>query len=319
MDTVIQRLRTQDGDQNEFYMKRDDLLPFSMGGNKVRIAQAFLADMKAQGKDYLIMYGSRHSNLCRVLSDLCKSCHVDCAMICSHEDGEETSGTCNTYLIEWTDTPVYHCRKDEISWTVEQAMTDARACGKNPYYIYGNKYGEGNEGTAASAYADAYREIKSFERRQGWEFDHLFCPCGTGATQTGLICGHLLAQDAKRIIGVLISSREKERAYRVAEAGIRSYFEKCRRELPADYLKEIHITDKYRLGGYGDYDGEVEECIRREYCANGVPLDPIYTGKAFLGMKKYLLENGITGKRILFLHTGGTPLFYDYLIKSEAN
>lgn len=27
--------------ENSFYIKRDDLLPFSFGGNKVRIAQEF--------------------------------------------------------------------------------------------------------------------------------------------------------------------------------------------------------------------------------------------------------------------------------------
>ena len=41
MVTEIQRLKTEAGDRNEIYIKRDDLLPFSMGGNKVRIAEAF--------------------------------------------------------------------------------------------------------------------------------------------------------------------------------------------------------------------------------------------------------------------------------------
>ena len=46
---------------------------------------------------------------------------------------------------------------------------------------------------------------------------------------------------------------------------------------------------------------------------NGIPLDPTYTGKAFWGMLQYLKDHGIRGKRILFLHTGGTPLFFDLL------
>lgn len=45
-----------------------------------------------------------------------------------------------------------------------------------------------------------------------------------GATQTGLTCGHLLAGDGKKIIGVMISSRETTRAYQVIEEGIRAYF-----------------------------------------------------------------------------------------------
>ena len=102
MDTIIQRLAMDDPARNEFYIKRDDLLPFSIGGNKVRIAEAFYQDMKAKGGDTMIIYGSRHSNLCRVLSDLCFSRGTKCIMICSHEDGEDSAPTNNTHLIEWT-------------------------------------------------------------------------------------------------------------------------------------------------------------------------------------------------------------------------
>ena len=43
--TVIQKLKLDAGSGNEIYVKRDDLLPFSIGGNKVRISEAFYADM----------------------------------------------------------------------------------------------------------------------------------------------------------------------------------------------------------------------------------------------------------------------------------
>ena len=33
-------------EKNSIYVKRDDLLPFSFGGNKVRIALEFINDMK---------------------------------------------------------------------------------------------------------------------------------------------------------------------------------------------------------------------------------------------------------------------------------
>ena len=38
----------------------------------------------------------------------------------------------------------------------------------------------------------------------------------------------------------------------------------------------------------------------------GVVLDPVYTGKAFLGMIQELSRNPeVFGKRIVFVHTGG--------------
>ena len=320
MDTIIQRLAMDDTAGNEFYIKRDDLLPFSIGGNKVRIAEAFYEDMKAKGGDTMIIYGSRHSNLCRVLSDLCFSRGTKCVMICSHEAGEDDAPTNNTHLITWTGTEIVNCAKNEIAQTVERVMNNIRESGGTPYYIYGDKYGKGNEGTAARAYAEAYREILRQEQEMGLAFDYIFCPSGTGATQTGLTCGHLLAGDQKKIMGVMISSRETERAYQVIEEGIQTYFAEhpeVREQMPEDLSGEIHLLDAYRQEGYGKYDARVEACIRQQYLANGIPLDPIYTAKAFWGMAEYVRDAGIHDSRILFLHTGGTPLFFDYVSNSS--
>ena len=52
---------------------------------------------------------------------------------------------------------------------------------------------------------------------------------------------------------------------------------------------------------------------RNRMCLNGVPLDATYTGKAFWGMCDYIRKTDIRDKNILFLHTGGTPLFFDGL------
>ncbi len=315
MDIIIQRLKHEADDGNQLYIQRDDLLPFSMGGNKVRIANAFFQDMKEKKCDSMIIYGSRHSNLCRVLANLCCSHGVECHMICSHSGEEDSAPTANTHLIDWANVNIIHCRTGEIAATVEQVMDEIRSRGKKPYYIYGDKFGKGNEGTAASAYAEVYPQIREYERRQGWEFDCIFCPCGTGATHSGLVCGHLLAGDSKKIFGILISSRETERAYQVAEDGICDYFAGIGKELPENFRDEIMILDAYRMGGYGQYDERIKECIREEYRRNSIPLDPIYTAKAFYGMKEYMREQGIKDSRILFLHTGGTPLFYDFLLQ----
>lgn len=48
-------------------------------------------------------------------------------------------------------------------------------------------------------------------------------------------------------------------------------------------------------------------------CKEGIPVDTTYVGKAFWGMLQYLQEQAVSGRKILFLHTGGTPLFFDKL------
>ena len=40
----------QDEQRNRIFIKRDDLLPDSLGGNKVRIAEAFFRDMEGTAR-----------------------------------------------------------------------------------------------------------------------------------------------------------------------------------------------------------------------------------------------------------------------------
>ena len=51
--TPIQYLETLPGGQ-EIFIKRDDLLGFSFGGNKCRIGAEFLEDMRRQGADFVV-------------------------------------------------------------------------------------------------------------------------------------------------------------------------------------------------------------------------------------------------------------------------
>ena len=70
---MIHPIQWKQNSENAFYLMREDLLPFSFGGNKVRIAQSYLEDMECRGCDYLLAYGNSRSNLCRVLANLCRS------------------------------------------------------------------------------------------------------------------------------------------------------------------------------------------------------------------------------------------------------
>ena len=83
---------------NNIYVKRDDLLPFSFGGNKVRIALEFIKDMKRQGKDCIVGYGNARSNLSRALANLCYKFRIPCHIISpADEDGIRI----NTIIARW--------------------------------------------------------------------------------------------------------------------------------------------------------------------------------------------------------------------------
>ena len=78
-------------------------------------------------------------------------------------------------------------------------------------------------------------------------------------------------------------------------------------------MSYINLTVDYRQGGYGLYDERITDTIEKQFCTNGLPLDPTYTGKAFWGMEQYIEDNNLRDCNVLFIHTGGTPLYYDFL------
>ena len=292
-------------------VKRDDLLPFSFGGNKVRIALEFLRDMHEKGKNCLIGYGNPRSNLSRAIANFCASTGVPCKLIAPSEEHGGFIETANSRLVASFGTEVHRCEKNAVAPAVDAVMEQCRAEGLEPYYIYGDRFGRGNEATPVRAYAKAYREIA------GKGYDYIFLATGTGMTQSGLLAGSVECGGKERIIGISVA-RSREKAEAVIAASLEAYFAEQGTTFEAH--DRICVFDDRLCGEYGLYDAEIETTIDLCFRRYGLPLDPTYTGKAFSGMLDYIRRNELQKQKILFLHTGGTPLFFDYLAsKSEKN
>ena len=312
---TIQQLACPSWDEaqgNDIYLLRDDLLPFSFGGNKVRIAWEFVEDLRARGANALIMYGDRCSNLCRVLANLCHMERIPCVMIATAEaDGEGDSF--NARLVDSFDVKVITCAKDGIASAVDRAMELLKSCGYRPYYIYGSRLGTGNEGTAARAYAKVYQLLCQWEQTHDLHFDRIVVPYGTGSTQGGLVAGSIVAGDGRAITGISISSRTPERARSILAETAREWLTQQGLPCPDDLADRLDLQTSYNLGGYGRANQRVYNLIDYMLKEHSVPLDPTYTGKAFRGMLDFFADHDIHGERVLFVHTGGLPLFFDYL------
>lgn len=299
--TPIQYLGTGPGGQR-IYIKRDDLLGFSFGGNKCRIAEVLLQDMKEKGCDFFVSYGSRKSNLNRVVGTLCKAENIPCLVITALEDGEKED-TFNSRILERMEIQSVFCDKSHVRETVEQTLADLREKRYHPYYIYGDSTGKGNESAVRKAYAAAYEEIRQWEKQNRIYFRQIFHASGTGMTQGGLVAGQKAASGQEQIIGISVARNAARGAVEVARfAGV-----------PVD---QVCFLDEYLCGGYGKYEEEIERTIEHVMEQYGIPLDPTYTGKAFTGMMKWLGTHGNEGDPVLFIHTGGTPLYFDFIEKN---
>ena len=293
------------------YIKRDDLLPFSFGGNKVRIAEEFFADMRRKKHDSIIGYGNSRSNLCRVIANMSKYYGVKCCIISPKDDDGQRVETSNSKIVRLCDSEIVICSKDNVSKTVSETISRHKDAGYSPYYIYGNEFGTGNKSTPVNAYYKCYNEILSQAKAYDLDFDYIFLATGTGMTQAGLLSGKLVSNGKEKIVGISVA-RKTEQETNVIYDYVKSFFKK--KQLNTNILKDdICVVDEYIGKGNGKKSSIVDKAIYDMMVLNGIPLDPTYTGKAFLGMRDYIIKNNISNKNVLFIHTGGTPLFFDNL------
>ena len=300
--TIIQRLGEYHN--NSLWMKREDLIPFSFGGNKARKARLFFEEIDKGDYDCVVTYGSGSSNHCRVVANECCRRGMSCYIIAPQEASEPTFNRqmMRAFGAEITTVPVR-----DVHDTIENKLAALRGEGRRPYFIAGG--GHGNIGT--EAYVRCYREIREQENEMGVHFDYIFFASGTGTTQAGLVCGQLLNGDERSIVGISIA-RKNPRGRDVVLESERDYLGGRATE---DAMQAATVFIDDYTAGYGKDDRRVNETIEAVLKNYGIPLDATYTGKAFMGMTEYLTRQGIEGKNVLFIHTGGTPLFFDALNK----
>ncbi|MFJ2529506.1 1-aminocyclopropane-1-carboxylate deaminase/D-cysteine desulfhydrase [Pseudomonas helmanticensis] len=127
----------------------------------------------------------------------------------------------------------------------------------------------------------------------GWSDYHAWwLACGTGTTLAGLV---LAEAGAHPVYGALAVpddhgvAPQVELILQAAGQGIGSY----------------ELIDASR-GGFAKVDAALLEFIEQTEQASGIPLEPLYTGKALLALKQQVEAGRFApGTRLIFIHTGG--------------
>jgi D-cysteine desulfhydrase len=127
---------------------------------------------------------------------------------------------------------------------------------------------------------------------------------GSGGTGAGLILGVKLLGLPWRVVGVNVCDDE-------------AYFRRVIGEIVEQAIERFHLSVRFtrdeielRDGwvgvGYAKSRPEELATLRDVARAEGIVLDPVYTGKAFHGLVGELAKDQAQfGRRIVFLHTGG--------------
>ena len=285
----------------QIYIKRDDLTGVGMTGNKVRKLEFLLAEALQNKCDYVITCGGSQSNHARATAVAAakvglKSLLVLRSSMSAPLEGNLFIGRLVGAEFEYI-TPEEYMRVDDVMLGIAVKL---KAKGHKPYIIPEG----GSNAVGSLGYVKATEELAHQIKSLKLRIDHIVVPVGSGGTYAGLLLGKFLYDLPAQIHGINICDDESYFVKKIS--GLLKDMQK-RYELALKIeQKDISIIDGYVGKGYGLSRQEEIDTIKKVARAEGVILDPVYTGKAMLGLSDQIRQGRFkANENILFIHTGG--------------
>jgi D-cysteine desulfhydrase family pyridoxal phosphate-dependent enzyme len=285
-------------------MKRDDLLSFGLGGNKVRKLQTVIAEARAAGADTLITSGGLQSNHCRVTAAAGAALGVRVVLVLNATGTPPSPPTANARLDQLFGAEVRVVgSRDERASTMEQLAGELRARGRRPFVV---PIGASTP-TGALGFARGVAELAT----AGIRPDVIVHASSSGGTQAGLIAGCRLLGLETRVIGISAdeSSADLSAIVHRLLRGMAERLGARPASIGADDAPEV--DDGFVGGGYGVPTVESTEALELTARREGILLDPVYTAKAMAGLIARLRAGAFAkDETVLFWHTGGQVAFF---------
>lgn len=291
------------------YIKRDDLLGLTGGGNKTRKLEFLVADALAQGADTLITCGGVQSNHCRLTLAAAVKEGLKCRLVLDEmvpgSYNPEANGNVFLYHLLGVEKVKVVPRGTDLMSELQNAAAEVMAEGRKPYIIPMG----GSNHLGALGYVACAEEIMGQTFEAGLDIHHIVLPGGSAGTHSGLLLGLYANSCHIPVTGISVLNPKAVLENRIAELmqQTAAYME-INVKVPSD---AIECVDEYLGPGYTLPTAEMIEAVKLLASTEGILLDPTYTGKAMAGLIG-LAKQGFFKKNdnVLFLHTGGTPGLY---------
>ena len=281
----------------EIIIYRDDLNHVTVSGNKLHKLSPNIKLAKARGCTQMLSFGGPYSNHLHALAWACKESGLESIGVVRGELQARLTPTlkdCEKWgmqLFPWS-RQVYREFQERLTFYSEPCLASELSLASVFDELQNQEktlvIPEGGSNTAAiESLTKAYRDV--FKKVECQGVTHVICATGTGATVAGLLQA---APEDVDIIGMQA----------VAE-GLAT-FERVQAWLGDDALK-LTIEESH-LGRFGKIPPSLITFIEQFEARYGIPLDPIYTGKAMLKLTE-MIKVGHFNKtdKVLFIHTGG--------------
>jgi D-cysteine desulfhydrase family pyridoxal phosphate-dependent enzyme len=289
----------------EIWIKREDVSGVGLGGNKIRKLDVLLGQALLDGVRSVVTTGAWQSNHARQTAAACARLGLNCDLVLLplvERDDELYRRSGNVLLDrlfgatvhEAADPDTYNRLMDELGGRPDTLVIAAG----------------GSDALGTLGYAAATVEWVDQTRELGMRIDAVVCPVATCGTYAGTLTGLKRAGSPTAAIGICVVTSATETGPQITPL-----LKEAAAELGVGPVSNdlIELRDEYVGEGYGIPTPECIEAIALFARAEGLVLDPVYSGKAGAGMIGMVRNGELTpDQRVMFIHTGGAPSLFAY-------
>lgn len=290
----------------EVWFKRDDLISFGLGGNKIRGLEVIVADALAKGADTLVTGAGVQSNHVRATAAAAACCGLQCTAVYWGQAPDVVEGNYRvTKMLGARVRFTGDTERRSVDTGIERVAAELRRDGQRSYAIPRG----GACPLGALGHVFAVREVYEQCAALSIKPDLIVLAGGSGGTYAGWLLGIRLLGLPWRVACFTVSRPAAElstQAARLATAAAQL--------LGLDLAFDAHdapVNEGFIGGGYGIPSPEGAAAITLASRTEGLLLDPTYTGKAMAGYMHAVRAGHYAFARCaIFLHSGGEPAFY---------
>ncbi|HNR86004.1 MAG TPA: pyridoxal-phosphate dependent enzyme [Taishania sp.] len=286
--SIIQTLSIEEFDKRgiQLLVKRDDLIHPEVSGNKWRKLKYTIEHFKQSKCSRILTFGGAYSNHLLATASACNELNIPSIGVVR---GDEHTPHSNYVLSRCKELGMflYFVSREEYAM---RYMTEYH---QELHNLFPNTYIV-NEGGASYYGMIGCQEIIG----ELPPFDHLFVSQGTSTTSCGLLLG-LSGQQLHVVPSIKNYDSKGEMKALLLKSTIND-------DLIEELLQTIEVHGDYHFGGYAKQTPALFDFI--DSCEKNLqlPLDKIYTAKAFYGMLEELRKSDkYDNSTVVFLHTGG--------------
>ena len=293
------------------WIKRDDMLGLTPGGNKTRKLEFLMGDALAKGADTLITCGAPQSNHCRITLAAAVKEGLKCRFVIEERIPNSydpiASGNNFMFRLLGVDAITVVPGGSNMAEAMEKVAAQARSEGRKPYIIPGG----GSNAIGGLGYVACAQELQQQLFEMGQPMDYVVVGSGSSGTHGGLVAGFLGNHIQIPLVGVGVSRdpadqnplvlKEAQAIMDLLQTGIR---------VPPEAV--VSYGDWWRPK-YSVPNPAMVEAVQMLARTEAILLDPVYTGKIMAGLIG-LSRKGFfkADDNVLFLHTGGATALHAY-------